>query len=192
MKLGRIAWLALGIGVFVIILATLFTVYSNQSKEQGGLKKSLADVGTQLTKLVSGRTALENQLKEQQDKLDAAQALLTSSKANFPVFPTGIEYDEVLVELAKSNGLDVMSMSAGGPSQKKVGDVTFTVLSFDVVVRGEVGGILGMVSDIAKDKRLVSVTVGAVEISVPEATTEGEEPPPSTATIRLSGYCCEG
>lgn len=192
MKLGRTAWLALGIGAFVIILATLAMVYFRQSSEQGDLSKSLANAGTQLTKLVSGRGALESQLKGQQSQLDEAKSLLNSSKANFPVFPTGIEYDEVLVQIAKANHLEVMNMSAEQPRQKKVGDITFTIISFDVEVSGEVPSIIGMVSDISKDTRLVSVTVDAVEIKVPETLTPEGEPTKPSATIKLSGYCYGG
>ena len=191
-KLGRTAWLALGIGAFVIVLATLVMVYSRQSGEQGGLAKSLAGAGTQLAKLVSGREALESQLSGQQSELGEAQALLNWSKASFPVFPTGIEYDEVLAEIARANNLEVLSMTASEPRQKKVEDITFTVLTFDVEVRGEVTSILGMVNAIAKDKRLASATVEAVDIKVPEATTEGEEPKEPSATIKLVGYCYGG
>jgi hypothetical protein len=192
MKLGRTAWLALGIGAFVIVLATLVMVYSRQSGEQGGLAKSLAGAGAQLSKLVSGREAQERQLSEQQGELDEAQSLLYWSKASFPVFPTGIEYDEVLAEIAHANNLEVLSMTASEPRQKKVEDITFIVISFDVEVGGDVTSILGMVNAIAADKRLASTTVEAVEIRVPEATTVGEEPKKPSATIKLSGYCYGG
>jgi len=189
MRLGRTAWLVLGIGVFVIAFVTLFFIYSRQSSEQAELENSLAGVQTQLIKLISGRESLESQLTQQQSKLAETQALLTSARASFPKLEASIEYSEVLTEIADLCGLKVVNMSADEPREKKVEDVTFLVISFEVRVEGELSSILSMVNAIATDERFASTTVEVVNIKVPQATITGEEP---SATIKLVGYSYGG
>jgi hypothetical protein len=192
-KLGRTARLVLGVGAFVIILGTLFMVYSRQSGEQEELERNLATAQTQLVKLISGRTAFESQLAEQEGKLAEAQAAISTARRNFPGSAASIEYDEMLKELANFNNLKVISMTAKEPRDKKVGDVTFVTVAFDVEVRGEVNSILGLVSDIATDERFASATVEMVSIDVPEGEVGiGEEPEAPTGTIELVGYSYGG
>lgn len=192
MRLGRTAWLVLGIGVFVIAFATLFTIYFQQSAEGEELENSLAGAQTQLAKLISGRESLEAQLTQQQSKLNSARALLNSARASFPSLGASIDYDEVLSELADDYNLEVLSMSADKPREKEVDDITFLVVSFEVKVKGEVNSILNMVSAIAEDDRLASATVETVDIEVPQVTIAGEEPEEPSATIELVGYSYGG
>ncbi len=192
MRLGRTAWLVLGIGVFVIAFATLFTIYFHQSAEGKELENSLAGTQTQLAKLISGKESLEAQLTQQQSKLASARALLSSARGSFPKLEASIEYDEVLSELADDYNLEVLSMEAEEPREKEVEDIIFLVVSFEVEVRGEMNSILNMVRAIAEDDRLASATVEAVAIKVPQVTIAGEEPEEPSATIELVGYSYGG
>ena len=185
---GKTARLVLGIGAFIIILATLFIVYARQSSERKELETNLAGAQTQLSSLISGRGVMETQLAEQQDKLAEAQALLNSARGSFPKVGASIEYDEVLTELAASWSLEVKSLTANLPREKKLQGVTFLTVAFDVEVSGETNGILGMVSDIAKDKRFASATVDVVDITIPQRVSLWQVREPSTAKIELVGY----
>jgi len=208
MRLGRTAWLILGLGIFVMAVATLFTVYLRQSSEQEELENNLVGAGARLPKLISEREALASQLTEQQGKLAETQSLL--SEAGFPALSASIEYDEVLAEIADACNLEVMSMKAEEPSEKKVEGVTYLVISFEVGVKGDEGSILGMVNAIATDERFTSATVELVNIKIPEAVeeeglettvvggeaegeeAEGEEPGQPLGTIKLVGYSYRG
>jgi hypothetical protein len=187
-KLGKTARLVLIVGAFVIILATLFIVYARKGGEQADLEVKLAGAQTQLSTLISGREATEVQLAAQQDKLGEAQALLNNARGSFPKAGASIEYDEVLTQLASSHSLAVTSMTADSPRQKKVGDVTFVTVAFDVEVRGDMMSILSMVNDIASDKRFASATVDLVSMSIPERMSYWETPEAPTAKIELVGY----
>jgi hypothetical protein len=195
MRLGRTAWLVLGLGAFVIVLATMLVIYSSQSDEQGGVERSLAEAQTQLATLLSRKAAVEAQLSEQQNGLAEAQALLDSARGSFPRVGTSIEYDEVLSVLASLHDLEVTSMTAEAPREKKIGGITFVTVAFDAEVKGEVNSILSMVHDIATDVRFVSATVEVVNIIVPEpesVVTAGEEPEKPSAKIELVGYSYGG
>jgi hypothetical protein len=187
-KLGKTARLVLGIGAFAIILVTLFIVYARQSSEQKELETNMAGAQTQLASLMSGRGVMETQLAEQQTKLAEAQALLNSARGSFPKVGSSIEYDEVLTELAASWSLDVRSLTAGSPREKNFQGVTFLAVAFDVEVRGDMNSILGMVSDIAKDKRFASATVDMVDITIPAFISPWAATEEPTAKIELVGY----
>jgi hypothetical protein len=192
MKLSRTAWLILGIGVLVIALGSLYMVYSRQSSAQQELAASLSQARAREPKVISDREAAAAELTKGQNKLAEATSLLTKSQAQFPKSVVSIEYGEALWEIADACDLEVMKLTAAEPSNKKVGDITFTVFSFEVKVRGEVDDILDFISDIARSEHFTAATVELVNIKVPEPPEEGEEPELPTATIRLVGYSYEG
>jgi hypothetical protein len=187
-KFGKTARLVLIVGAFVIILATMCLIYARKGGEQADLEVKLAGAQTQLSTLISGKEAAEVQLAAQQEKLAEAQALLNNARGSFPKAGASIEYDEVLTQLASAHNLAVTSMTADSPHQKKVGDVTFVTVAFDVQVRGDMMSILSMVNDIASDKRFASATVDLVSMSIPERTSYWETPEEPTAKIELVGY----
>jgi Tfp pilus assembly protein PilO len=191
MRLSRTAWLILVIGILVIALGSLYTVYSRQVSEQQGLAASLSQAQARLPKVVSDRQAAEAELTQWQDKLAEATSLLAKSQAQFPGSAESIEYNEVLFEIADSCDLEVMSLTASEPSEKKVEDVTYTVTTFEVEVRGEVDDILDFIHDIATREYFTGATVELVNIKVPEAEEEEEAELP-TATISLVGYSYKG
>jgi hypothetical protein len=192
LKLSRTAWLVLGIGVFVAAFATLFVFYLHCSGEQADLERSLAGAQNQFASIVTGKTALESRLAEQDDKLAAAKALLASTKASFPRSNVNIEYDELLADLAKLHNLDVLSMEAVEPCRKTVKGITFTTFNFEAEVSGSVYNILLMVDDIADDALFDSATVEAVKLEVPVPESVGAEPDPPSAVIKLVGYSYGG
>jgi Tfp pilus assembly protein PilO len=192
MRLSRTAWLILGIGVLVIALGTLYMVYSRQVSEQQELAASLSTAQARLPKVISDRQAAEAELTQWQDKLAEATSLLDKSQAQFPGSAESIEYDEVLFEIADSCDLEVMSLTASEPRDKKVEDVTYTVTTFEVEVRGEVDDILDFIHDIATREYFTTATVELVNIKVPEAAEDEEETKPPEATISLVGYSYKG
>lgn len=62
MRLSKTAWLILGIGIFVIAFATLYTVYSRQSGEEEQLQGSLSGAQALLPKLIAEREDFESQI----------------------------------------------------------------------------------------------------------------------------------
>jgi len=193
MRLSRTAWLILGIGVLVIALGTLYMVYSRQVSEQQELAASLSQAQARLPKVISDRQAAEAELAQGQDKLAQATSLLDKSQAQFPKSAGSIEYDEAFFEIAFACDLEVMSLTASEPSDKKVKDIdiTFSVFSFEVEVRGEVADILDFVSDIATSPHFTGATVEVVNIEIKEPAAAGKTELP-TATISLVGYNYEG
>ena len=182
--------LILGLGIFVIAFATLFVVYSGQSSGQEELEGSLAAAQARLPKLISEREDLESQLTQWEGELAEATSLLSKIEARFPKSAESIEYDEALFEIAEDCNLEVIGLAASEPRDKKVEDITYTISSFEVKVRGEVDDMLDMVSAIATSEYFTTATVELVNIEIPEPEEEETEMP--EATIELVGYSYQG
>lgn len=216
MKISKTAWLILGIGIFVIAVASLYVVYFQQGREQERLNDSLSVAQQTLPKLASekddwGRqlTQLGSQLARLKSELARATSLLAESKTSFPKSVESIEYDERLFKIADDWGLEITSLTASEPGDKKVEvevgdikveDVTYFVTSFTVDVKGEVTDILDFINTIATSEYFTTATVELVSIDVPEPLsreergnlTAGEieeaERPSATITLVIYGY----
>ena len=204
MKLSRTAWLILGIGIFVIAFATLYMVYSRQSGEQEQLNSSLSAAQAQLPKLIAERGDLEDQLSQWESELAEATLSLNKSKAEFPKSVESIEYDEALFDIADGCDLEILSLTASKPRDKKVEDITYATTTFVVKVEPAesppdplttayideaVANILDMVNTIATSEQFTSATAELVNINIPEPEEEGKKP---EATIRLVIYGYQG
>jgi len=216
MRLSRTAWLILGIGIFIIVFATLYTVYSRQVSEQEQLADSLVAAQARLPKVISDRQATEAELTQWQDKLAEATSLLSKSEAKFPESAESIKYDELLFDIADVCDLEVMSLTASEPQSKKekvevedieVEDVTYIVTSFDLKVEAvgsvpdplteayideTVANILDFINTIATGEDFTTATVELVNIDIPEPTSKGEEAEKTSATIKITIYSYKG
>jgi len=191
MRLSKTAWLILGIGIFVIAFATLYMVYSQQSGEQEQLNSSLAVAQGALPQLVSEREDLESQLTQWESQLAQATSSLAKIEARFPESVQSIEYDERLFKLADDCDLEITSLTASEPSEEKVENVTYSITSFGVDVRGEVADILDFINAIATSEYFTTATMEMVDMDIPEPEEEEEEEKP-TATIELVIYGYQG
>ena len=219
MRLSRTAWLILGIGIFIIVFATLYTVYSRQSSEQEQLADSLVAAQARLPKVISDRQATEAELTQWQDKLAEATSLLSKSEAKFPESAESIKYDELLFDIADVCDLEVMSLTASEPQSKKekvevedieVEDVTYIVTSFDLKVEAvgsvpdplteayideTVANILDFINTIATGEDFTTATIESVimkNLEPPANADELEGAPKPSATIKITIYSYKG
>jgi hypothetical protein len=197
-KLGKTAWVILGIGIFVIAFVSLYMVYSRQDNEQEQLNDSLSaaqatlltlvsekeDWESQLTQWESQLTQLGSSLTETEDKLAQAASLLSRTAASLPESVESIEYDQELFRIADNWNLEITILTASEPSDNKVEvevedikveDITYSVTSFTVDVKGEVAGILGFIGAIVTSEDFLNATVELVKINIPEPLTEEEK-----------------
>ena len=138
MRLNRTIWLVVVIVILAIVLGVLFSIYSGQVGELEGLNKRLWAAEDRLPGLVDNREDLEDQLAQAESSLDKSQA-------KFPESVASIEYGEDLFEIADDCNLDLTSLSLSTPTNKKVGDVTYSVSPFTVTVKGNTDDILDFI-----------------------------------------------
>lgn len=198
MKLSKTAWLVLGTGIFVIVMAALGVVYSQQSSEQKKLNDSLALAQTTFPGLVTEKTDWEDQVANLQSELARsesdliwAEALLDSARASFPTTVESIEYDEILFQFAEEWQLEIIGLTASEPGATTVEDINYSTTTFSVAVEGKpgkatvkdaeeyrqlyreytyqtVGNILSYINAIVTGTDFTTATVSSVDITVPE------------------------
>ena len=211
MKLSRIAWLILVIGVFVIASGSLYWLYLQEGPKQEELNEQLSVVQATLPKLAAERADLESTLTGLENKLAQATSQLKTAKAVFPDSVESIEVDELLFEIANNWGLEITSLTASEPSDKmvkvetemediEVEDVTYAVTSFTADVKGEVTDILSFIQAIVNHQDLNTATVEIVAMVIPEPVSEIEkrelseeeieerEKPSATITLVIYSY----
>jgi len=150
MKLSKKVWLVVVIVIFAVALGILFSIYSGQAGERAQLTDRMSNAQTLLPSLVANREKLEDQLTQ-------AESLLDESQAEFPEVLESIEYGEDffkvaygqnLYSMAAGCGVELTSLTASKPSNKKVGTVTYSVSSFVVVVQGNIDDTLDFIDAI--------------------------------------------
>jgi uncharacterized protein YpmS len=184
MKISKVAWLIIGIGIFAIAAGSLYMLYSQQVSEQRELNERLAAAQTLLPQVTTQRDNLENQLSQ-------VEARLQDAEANFPESVQSIEFGDKFFRVADDCGVAITSFTSVEPSAKKQGSVSYSVASFTVTVEGEVDDILDFINTIATDEYFVSTTPEVVSMEVPESDDEGEGEK-SSATINLVVYGYQG
>ena len=179
MKTNKKVWLIVGICVFAIILALLFSNYSRQAEERERLENDLFTAQALLPKLTDQKEDLENQLAQ-------AQSLLDRSRAKFPQSVESIEYGEDLFELADDYDLEVTKLTASIPTNKGAGSVAYSVSSFAVVVEGDMSDILDFIDALrAPDFQLP----WSAEVTTAKLTYASEG---DSATINVDIYAYKG
>jgi hypothetical protein len=206
MKFGKTAQLVLAIGIFAIALIFLYRMNQGRAAEHEQLSTQLETAQQLLPQLVSESEDSESRLNQLQAELDQARASLSAGKAKFPLSIDGIRYDELLCQMAHDRDLEVMRLVASEPTERNVGDVTYTVTSFDLEVMGQVADVLDFVNAIAIGEDFTTATVELVNISVPEPLTmqekealagqgqeeEEEAPEAPSASIKVNIYSYKG
>jgi len=186
MKLGKIAWIILVTGVFIIAIGSVYWLYLQEGPKQTELNAQLSVVQAQLPKLAAERANLESTLTELEDKLAQVTSQLKTAKAVFPASVQSIEVDELLFGMADNWGLEITSLTASEPSDLEVEvevemegieveDITYLVTYFAVDVDGEVTDILDFIHTIVTHRDFDTATVELVNITVPEPLTEAEK-----------------
>jgi hypothetical protein len=137
MKISKTALIVLGVGIFIIGFAALFTVFLGQSGEQEVLNQELVSAQSLLPKLTAEKEDLESQLTQWKGELDKAMLALSKSEGRFPKSVESIEYDEVMFKLAADCDLMIMELSAFEPYDEDIEDtdIVYSVGAAEVKVQ---------------------------------------------------------
>lgn len=204
MRLSKTAWLVLGIGIFIIAFASLFTLSSGQSGEQERLNDSLATAQGLEPKLISEREDLAGQQAQWEKRAIDAESALNRSQAQFPRSAESIDYDQLLFQIADDCDLQIMEIFASEPAEEWVEDILYAVATFKVKVRSEesppstvaafenyidatVADMLDFINNIDTSEDFSNATIELVEMKnlKPPAAVPAEGP---EATIQLIIY----
>jgi hypothetical protein len=173
MKPSNKVWIIVGIGIIVVLLVILFTVYFGDGREQEDLNNRLSAAQTLSTTLTNQKEDLEN-------KLAQAKSLLATSQVQFPKAVESIEYGEYIFEIADSCNLQLNSLAFPKPVTKTEGSVTYSVVSLSLPVSGELEDIFEFIDIINTDDRFVSTQVNSVNLGVAGGS--------ATISVDIYGY----
>ena len=209
MKLSRGALLVLGIGVFIIAFAFLFSINSGKSGEQEQLNDDLTAAQALLPKLVAEREDWEGQLTQWEGKAAEATSTLSRFKAKFPASLESIADTETLFDIAYDCDLEVAEVTTLESRDKKVEDVIYTVTTLEVVVRpvesrpgsvtafatyinNAVADMLDYIDIVAAHDDFTNATIELVDMEnlKPPCSEEleGAEKPQATISLVIYGY----
>lgn len=177
MKLSRKVWLILGAVILVAALVSVYVVYSRQAAERGELNDRLDSAQTLLPGLIANREKLEDQLAQ-------AESLLDKSQVEFPEVVESIEYGEYLFEIADDCNVNLASLKFPKPADKKVGAVTYSVVSLSLPVSGALSDIFDFIDILRTDERFASTEVTGINIDMGGGET--------SASIKVNIYGYKG
>lgn len=210
MKLGKTALLVLGIGIFILGFAILFTLYSGKAGENEQLNLSLVKAQGLLPELLAEREDLSSQVAQWEDELDKAMLALSRSEGQFPKSVESIEYDEVMFQLAEQSGLFITELTVSEPFKESVEDtdIVYYVTTVEVVVQNSddppgsaesfelyidetVDKVLEFIHLIATtpDFGVANIEVVAIEkLEPPEELEEDEAGPEANIELAIYGF----
>jgi hypothetical protein len=161
-KLSKIAWLILGIGIFVIAIVGLYLVYNQQKNEQQEVSQNTTTAQNTLSETILIKENL-------------------SVRDTFPESVESIEYDEVLFNFASDHNLEIITVTVSEPYDITVEEmateeeVTYAASTFIVSLEGDVANVLNFVNSIANGTDFNVATMEQVDIKTPVPLTEAEK-----------------
>jgi len=184
LKLTKTSWLIITIGLFVIVLAGLGAVRSQQVHQLDQLKDELALAqlklkGFQFEKLTFRQKELEQQLSETASQSEAAKTTLSQ-----PV--KSITISDTLFDIAETNSVNVTEIKSSGLAESNLEGVPCSALSLNAQVEGEMDNLISFITMLNND--FAAGAVKSVDINIPDRT--GEKKP--TANFQMVIYTYQG
>ncbi|MBN1366564.1 MAG: hypothetical protein JW967_01375 [Dehalococcoidales bacterium] len=182
MKINPRYIIILCIVIFLAAAVYLYMFYSKQQTENTTAQQNLNNANSNYTSALKEKTNQEEllnqttgQIAQLQSDLLLAQQKLQEGQQVIPESIENIDYDELLFDLAHSNGLVVLSVNVNGPNETQLSDVTMFVTQINISVRGATWDILNFINDITADTDFASATIDGVTMSVQTDEVEQED-----------------
>ena len=206
MRISKLTWIILGVGVFAIGLGALYMLYNQQITQQKSLTEQIAAAQASLSKASADRAGTQNQLGQiqsdvakLQDDLAKARSQLATAGSGMPKTVESIEYAEKLFTMAQGLNLEVTSFTSSEPGSTQIQSLSFGSTVFTINVKGATGNVLALVDAIAKSSDFTSASVELVDMKKTDPKIIQEfidvEPkviPQFIGTINLSIFSYKG
>jgi len=182
MKLGKRARIFLGVGIFVILMASLIMAYLEQDREQDRLSQELSATGLLFDKQEADFESekfslrvgiLESRLTRFDSELDTVKAQLHRSIESTKATETCFDVAEIAeVEIIKCSSQNSTTVDLEG--------VNLSILSLTVVAEGDVSDLIDFILELSG--QFPTGVQESVEIDVEQ----------QTATVTISIHTYEG
>lgn len=133
------------IGVIAIVYAAFGVVYLRDGQTQQGLSTQIA-----LANAMLQQTSTEQLVEE----LEQVQAHLDEVRGSFPSENEVQDADIIaaIYEVASQTGVEVANIQVAAVTSEKVGETTYKVLHFKVLVSGTLAQVLNFISALDSEK----------------------------------------
>lgn len=133
------------IGVIAIVCAAFGIVYLREGQTQQGLSSQIALANEMLQQMSTEQLAEE--LEQVQAHLDEVQGSIPSESE-----VQDADIIAAIYEVASQTGVEVANIQVVAVTSEKVGETTYKVLSFKVVVRGTLAQVLNFISALDSER----------------------------------------
>ena len=176
MKLSKTARWILILGILVVLLVGVVTVYGKQRAAQSNLNSELTRVNQDFVKYTA-------QKGELQGRLSKANSDLSNLKKDFRHSTQSVEITGAIFEAADDSNVDITKISSSLPAKGGGGAGVYDDFSLTINAKGEVVALLkfcGKLSETFPDSVINNVVINV---------GEGEE---ATISVALTVHCYEG
>lgn len=182
--ISKTTWIAICIGIFIIVTASLGIVNSQSLTERRELQEKLELVqlrlsGIELQELSQRQEELKSELTQVTSQLDIATDILRQPAGSVTVTNT-------VFDIAKAYDLQVTSMSSSSPVIENLEGVTLSLITVTARVEGETAKLIGFITKL--NRYLTSGVVKSISLTISDEG--GVEI--ATADIQLDAYTYEG
>jgi len=182
MKLSKKSWLSIAIGLFLIALVGLWTVYSQQSGTEKQLKEELALAKSRLEsikleQLTDKRGELERQLDETIAQSEDARETLSQPM-------NSIIISDILFRTAEANSVNVTETTSSVANKVVLEGVPCLALPLTARVEGELNNLVDFITEL--NGNLSIATVKAVSMEIPHPV--GQRKPSASVQMVIYTY----
>jgi TolA-binding protein len=200
-KIGKLSWLFLIIGVVAIAALSLAMTHSSQTERQNQLQSQLKDTQQKIASL--GLDALTAKQAQITQDIAGYTAQIDSTKGKLTSDWDSIDGIKAVLQLAASHNLQVPSVKSSPVGSEQLGGAPCDTLTLDFQVQGDLLDIRAFVLDLSLRfptaiVKTVQVNNGAnspVTPGTPPATPEPSPTPTAqapTATVHMVIYSYGG
>jgi len=185
-KLSKKAQIVLGVGIFVVLAASLIMLYSQQGQEQSQLNQELDVAQLRLDKHPLDEFSF--QIRELEWRLAQAESRASATKNSLRRSVDSIEVTETLLQVVEAQGVGIIEIISPGLSSEDLEGSAYSVLVLTVVVEGDVPDLVHFIS--ALSSKFPTGVLESVEITDP-AVIEGEAgstEPSASLSLRIYSY----
>ena len=184
MKLSKKSWIIISIGLFLIGMIGLWTVYSQQSAVEKELKEELAVVNSKLNAIDLEQLAKKPGDLEQQLDETLAQSKTAREALSQPM--NSIIVSDILFNIAEANSVNIVSISSSVANKAALDGVPCLALPVTASVEGGLHQLVDFVTELNGDYPSAEVNSFSVQIPYPADNTA------LSASIQMVIYAYEG
>ena len=169
MKISKAAWMIVGAGGFVIILAGLGMTWSGQQKEQARINEEYLLTQTRIAKPDAGQN--QTRITELEQQLSGAVNRLADAKKSLKQTVISVDVADKFYEIADYYGVTVSSMGTTGNSYQAYENVGCKTISLSAAVSGDTNQILGFIAGL--NEKFVTGFVQSSQINIGAPSDNG-------------------